>query len=80
MNNRLNALGTQLAHARKRYYPKDTQAIFALRIGVSKATYSKMEKGDLSVSLAKYYQAAVLMGLEDGFHQLFTLPMNLLDD
>ncbi|WP_144244311.1 helix-turn-helix domain-containing protein [Nitrincola sp. A-D6] len=80
MNQRLSVLGEHLASARKYYYPQDTQKIFAVRIGVSKATYSKMEKGDLSVGLDKYYAAAQLLGLEAGFEQLFTMQRSLLDD
>ena len=53
---------------------------FALRIGVSRATLQKMEKGDLSVSLGKYYQAAKVLGLEHTFEQLFQQPVSLFDD
>lgn len=80
MTRRLLSLGERLSKARKRFYPNDTQQIFAVRIGVSKATYSKMEKGDLSVSMDKYFEAASLLGLLEGFEQLFTIEKSLLDD
>lgn len=79
MPTRLSKLGANLTKARKRSYPKDTQATFCVRIGVSKATYSKMEKGDLSVSMDKYYSAAKLLELEDGFERLFEQEENILD-
>lgn len=66
--------------ARKAAYPRDTQVTFAARIGISKATYSKMEKGDLSVSMDKYYAAAELLGLEGAFDRLFERKRNILDD
>lgn len=76
----LASLGNNLTKARKQQYPKDTQVTFAVRIGVSKATYSRMEKGDLSIGLGKYYAAAKLLGLEDTFDQLLLMPTSLLDD
>ena len=73
-------LGENLKHAKKRHYPTDTMAVFALRIGVSKATYQKMEKGDLSVSTMNYYAAAELLGLHTAFDTLFTEQESLFDD
>lgn len=76
----LPSLGDNLTSARKKFFPGDTQTEFALRIGVSKGTYVKMERGELSVSLDKYYRAAELMGLESTFGTLFTFESSLLDD
>ena len=73
-------LGENLKIAKKRHYPADTMADFALRIGVSKATYQKMEKGDLSVSTMNYYAAAELLGLDRTFDTLFTEQESLFDD
>ncbi|AFT69460.1 Helix-turn-helix domain protein [Alloalcanivorax dieselolei B5] len=39
-----------------------------------------MEKGDLSVSLGKYFQAAKLLGLEAPFHELLKPRQSLFDD
>ena len=53
---------------------------FALRIGVSRSTLQKMEKGDLSVSTGRYYRAAEILDLEDTFSRLLTLEESLFDD
>lgn len=76
----LASLGKNLTKARKYHYPGDTQATFSVRIGVSKGTYARMEKGDMSIGLGKYYSAACLLGLQDSFDQLMLMPMSLLDD
>jgi transcriptional regulator with XRE-family HTH domain len=76
----LPTLGQHLKNARKKHFPLDDLQAFSLRIGVARATLQKMEKGDLSVSLAKYYQAAEVLGLEKGFEQLFVLEESLFDD
>lgn len=76
----LATLGSNLRAARKKYYPKDDLQSFSLRIGVSRATLQRMEKGDLSVSLGKYYQAAKLLGLEQPFQDLLKPPVSLFDD
>jgi hypothetical protein len=39
-----------------------------------------MEKGDLSVSLKYFYQAAILLNAEQSFSQLFVLEKSLFDD
>lgn len=78
--NSLTVLGDNLRAARKKYYPRDDLQSFSLRIGVSRATLQRMEKGDLSVSLGKYYQAARLMGLEHPFQDLLKPPVSLFDD
>lgn len=78
-SNYLISLGVHLTIARKRNYPNDTQKDFSLRIGVSRATYAKMEKGDLSVGMDKYYQAAKLLNLQDGFESLFVMEVSILD-
>ena len=53
MTNYLRELGGNLRRARKRRFPKDDLAAFALRIGVSRSTLQKMEKGDLTVALGE---------------------------
>ena len=79
MNDRLDSLGTNLRASRKRRYPSDTLADFALRIGVSRATLQKMEKGDLSVSIGKYYRAAEILDLAESFADLLRLERSLFD-
>lgn len=73
-------IGQNLRLARRKSYPDDTLEDFALRIGVSRATLQRMEKGDLSVSLGKYFQAAVLLGLDTPFHALLKPKQSLFDD
>ena len=76
----LTALGDKLRRARKRRFPHDDLAAFALRIGVSRSTLQKMEKGDLSVTTGKYYRTAEILGLEDTFGGLLHLEESLFDD
>ncbi|WP_290539113.1 helix-turn-helix transcriptional regulator [Alcanivorax sp.] len=73
-------IGQNLRLARRKSYPDDTLEDFALRIGVSRATLQRMEKGDLSVSLGKYFQAATLLGLDAPFHTLLKPKQSLFDD
>lgn len=76
----LEQLGKNLRLSRKKQFPHDDMAAFALRVGISRATLQKMEKGDLSVSLKYFYQAAILLNAEQGFSQLFVLEKSLFDD
>ena len=78
--NFLPELGKNLRLARKKQFPRDNMKAFSLRVGISRATYQKMEKGDLSVSLKYYYQAAKLLGVENDFSRLFLLKESLFDD
>lgn len=80
MNDYLPALGDSLRHARKQRFPRDDLAAFALRIGVSRSTLQKMEKGDLSVSMGRYYRAAEILGLEETFSGLLAFEESLFDD
>ncbi|MFY9179721.1 MAG: helix-turn-helix transcriptional regulator [Venatoribacter sp.] len=73
-------IGQNLKAARKKSFPKDDLAAFALRIGVSRATLQRMEKGDLSVSLGRYFQAAQVLGLEQPFATLLKPTVSLFDD
>lgn len=77
---KLPQLGLNLKDVRRRRFPADNLAAFAIRIGVSRATLQKMEQGDLSVSMEKYYRAAKLLGLERDFEQLLQMPRSLFDD
>jgi transcriptional regulator with XRE-family HTH domain len=78
--NTLPAIGVNLRQSRKRLFPKDDLNAFALRIGVSRATLQKMEKGDLSVSMKKYYSAAEVLELADAFTLLLRNEASLFDD
>lgn len=76
----LDQIGQNLREARRKAYPDDTLADFALRIGVGRATLQRMEQGDLSVSLGKYLQAARLLGLDEPFLSLLMPRRDLFDD
>lgn len=80
MANHLRELGDNLRRARKRRFPKDDLAAFALRIGVSRSTLQKMEKGDLTVAVGRYYRAAEILGLADAFGTLLRQEESLFDD
>lgn len=79
----LPSLGKELQDLRKKNYPKDTQKTFAFRVCVSRATYQKMEKGDLTVSMKSYYSVLKLLDMEDRIVDLFKAneePMNLIGE
>ena len=80
MTKHLTTLGENLRRARKRRFPHDDLAAFALRIAVSRSTLQKMEKGDLSVTTGKYYRAAEVLGIEDTFGRLLQVEESLFDD
>lgn len=75
----LKIIGKNLKSARKRTFPNDTQFDAALRIGVGRATYQKMEKGDLSISLGAYLSAAEIYSSIDDFKTLFNKPVESTD-
>jgi len=75
-----NRLGEKLKRARKKVFPKDDMKAFSIRIGVARATLQKMEKGDLSVSISSYREAANVLGLGKGFDALFELEESMFDD
>ncbi len=78
--NDLPQLGAHLRQARKLRFPNDSLSAFALRLGISRATLQKMEKGDLSVTMGRYYRAAEVLGLTDNFNQLLEPEQSLFDD
>ena len=76
----LPSIGEKLRKLRKKHYPSDDQKTFAFRIGVGKGTYVKMERGDLSVSMASYVHAAKLLNVSDGFQGLFVEETDLFQE
>ena len=62
MARRLSAFGERLKLARKRR--KISMVRMAERVGVSRATLYKMEKGDPSVAMGHYAAALRVLGLE----------------
>jgi DNA-binding XRE family transcriptional regulator len=47
-----------------------TVAMMAERLGVSKSTYLKVEKGDPTVAMAPYAMALFVLGFDDRFNDL----------
>ncbi len=76
----LDLIGKQLRAARKEQFPSDDLKTFALRVGVSRATLQKMERGDMSVGLGKYYAAAERLDMTSSFDALFKPTQRLFDD
>lgn len=76
----LQELGANLRASRKKAFPKDGLKEFALRLGVARATLQRMEAGDLSVSMEKYYRAGELLGKTELFSQLLAPTQSLFDD
>lgn len=67
-------IGAHLRQRRKEVFPKDTQSDVAERLGVSVATYRRMERGDSSVSFRSFLSAAIKMGCQGQFEYLFLEP------
>lgn len=74
------ALGRNLKAAIKTRFPNDDLRAFALRLGCSRSTLQKMIKGDGSVALGRYLDAAVLLDSTEGLEQLFAIKPSLFDE
>lgn len=70
----LAKLGKHLRANRRQRFSQDTQDDFARRIGVSRYTYQKMEKGDPGVAMGSYLRAADLLGILDAVVAGFEPP------
>jgi hypothetical protein len=68
VGNALAALGEHLAIARVRR--KESQRIWAQRLGVSVPTLIRMERGDAGVSIGIYATALWLMGLSGALGEI----------
>jgi len=68
----LTALGRGLNVARRRR--RLTAAMMAERIGVTRQTYARIEKGDASVAMGSYLMAMFVLGLEWDAFALRTDP------
>ena len=76
----LPELGDNLHSSRKKMFPKDSMAAFAMRCEIGLSTYKKMEKGDLSVGMNQYFKAAQLLGLQSQFSELFKMKEDWFND
>jgi transcriptional regulator with XRE-family HTH domain len=64
----LAKFGRDLAVARRKRHL--TLAMMAERVGVSKATYQRLEKGDPTVAFGAYAMALFVLGFGDAFADL----------
>jgi transcriptional regulator with XRE-family HTH domain len=64
----LTKFGSDLSRARRQRHL--TAAMMCERVGVSKATWQRMETGDPTVSMAAYAQALFVLGFGDPFADL----------
>lgn len=62
----------------RRIERRDTQIMFAARVGVSVPTYRKLEQGDPTTPVGAWVRAIRLLGEISGFEAL--LPVALLSD
>lgn len=72
---RLKELGTRLRN--ERINRQDTQAMFAIRIGVSVPTLRKMEAGDPTVQIGNWITALDILGRLDGIDALLSTQEDL---
>ena len=62
LKKQLTALGERLRNARLRR--RITMVLFAQRLGVSRVTLSRLERGDPTVALGTYARALRILGLD----------------
>lgn len=74
-----STIGEHLHDARRHQFPRDDQRAFARRLGVSRETLRKMERGDPGVAFGRYLQAAELLGCAEAFRSLFELEKDLFE-
>ena len=74
----LATIGTQLRAGRRARYPDDTQGDFARRLGVSRYTWQKAERGDAGVAVGTYLKAAEFLGMLDAVVDAFAPPRRSL--
>ena len=73
-NNLFEDLGLRLRKARIRR--KITQADLGARTGISRQLIIKMEKGDPTVSLAKWIKVSTALDLLDSWENVLMLPVD----
>ena len=73
-NNLYEDLGLRLRKARIRR--KITQADLGARTGISRQLIVKMEKGDPTVSLAKWVKVSTALDLLDSWENVLMLPVD----
>jgi transcriptional regulator with XRE-family HTH domain len=64
----LRQLGLQLRQERLKH--NESQKIFAERLGISRQSYGKMEKGAPTIPIGYWLKAAILLGLFENWQEL----------
>ena len=64
----MSAFGARLRAARMRRHI--TTILFAKRMGISRDTLNRLEKGDATIALGTYMRALHVLGLEKDFDEL----------
>lgn len=75
--NLLLILGQRLKEAR--LARNETQATFAARIGLTRQSYAKMEKGQGTVPIASWLAASEILGRLDTWNDVLSEKDNLFD-
>ncbi|RLL52224.1 helix-turn-helix domain-containing protein [Mariprofundus sp. EBB-1] len=57
----------------------ETQEVMADRVGVSRTTYIRMEKGDPSVKIGYWLEAAKITRTTEQWHKLFSIESSLFE-
>ena len=73
----LEELGQRLRKAR--ILRRERQTTFAARLGISRATYIKMEQGNPNIRIGHWVRAAWIMGLLDTWDQTMEVEEDLFE-
>ncbi len=73
----LQQLGRRLKEAR--LARNETQAVFAARIGLTRQSYAKMEKGEGAVPLASWLAASDILGRLDTWKNVLSEEKDLFE-
>ena len=65
-------LGQLIKARRKQLYPKDTQEVFAARIGVGETTMSKIENGKPGVAWNTVFDCLILLNMQSNIEALLS--------
>ena len=65
-------LGKLIKTRRKQLYPRDTQEVFAARIGVGETTMSKIENGKLGVAWNTVFDCLILLNMQTNIKALLS--------
>jgi len=70
-------LGQLIKNKRKQLYPKDTQEIFASRLGIGETTMSRIENGKPGVAINTIFDCLLLLDLHTNLEALVQDPVQV---